>query len=256
MSTTIRLGLYRDEDQTPWMCVQRLLAPLGINLKINLYCSYDILNMSLAAKEIDLNSFQNREFLAQENAAHGYNLVPLANTYIEPMCLYSNKRFKDDDLQDNDLIVVPEDKANLGRALSILNDYGIITLDPNAGYRADLDDILNNPRNLRFVKVESERTIEALDDRDVTAAFVFANIAKSAGLQVHRDGFCFERYSYKDQPDYPFMKVIAVRNGDEKRAEFAQLVNAFRSPETVTLLHDIQYGQIILGFEDPTAVKA
>lgn len=252
MSTIIKLGLYRDEDQTPWMCVQRLLAPLGIDLKISLYCSYDILNMSLQAKEIDLNSFQNREFLAQENALHGYNLVALANTYIEPMCLYSNKRHKNDDLKDGDLIVVPEDKANLGRALHILNEYGIITIDPNAGYRADLDDILSNPLNLHFVKVDSERTIDTLDDNNVSAAFVFANIADAAGLQIRHDGFCFEKFSYLKNPDYPFMKVIAVRQGEEKRLEFAQLVNAFRSPETVSLLHDIQHGQIILGFEDPT----
>ncbi len=252
MSTTIKLGLYRDEDQTPWMCVQSLLAPLGIDLIINLYCSYDILNMSLAAREIDLNSFQSREFLAQENALHGYNLVALANTYIEPMCLYSNKRHKNEDLKAGDLIVLPEDKANLGRALYILNDYGIITIDPNAGYRADLDDILSNPHNLRFTKVDSEHTIDALDDKDVAATFVFANIADAAGLQVHRDGFCFEKFSYLNQPNYPFMKVIAVRQGEEKRIEFAQLVNAFRSSETVALLHDIQHGQIILGFEDPT----
>ncbi len=252
MSTTIKLGLYRDEDQTPWMCVKRLLVPLGIDLKISMYCSYDILNMSLEAREIDLNSFQNREFLAQENTLHGYNLVALANTYIEPMCLYSNKRHRKNDLKAGDLIVVPEDKANLGRALYILNDYGIITIDPKAGFRADLDNIISNPLKLRFVKEESEHTIDTLDDSEVAAAFVFANIADAVGLHVHRDGFCFEKYSYQANPDYPFMKVIAVRKGEEERKEFSQLLNAFRCKETVSLLHDIQHGQIILGFEDPT----
>lgn len=41
--------------------------------------------------ELDANVFQHRPFLAEDNKAHNYKLVAVANTFVFPMAGYSRK---------------------------------------------------------------------------------------------------------------------------------------------------------------------
>ena len=51
-------------------------------------------------------------------------------------------------------IAVPNDATNEGRALLLLEAYGVIDVDDEAGITATVADIKDNPLGLEFVEVE------------------------------------------------------------------------------------------------------
>ena len=70
--------------------------------------------------ELDANVFQHRPFLAEDNKAHNYKLVAVANTFVFPMAGYSRKIKSVSELKDGATIAIPNDPTNLGRALLLL----------------------------------------------------------------------------------------------------------------------------------------
>ena len=74
----------------------------------------------LPTGELDANVFQHRPFLAEDNKAHGYKLVAVANTFVFPMAGYSRKIKSVSDLKNGATIAIPNDPTNLGRALLML----------------------------------------------------------------------------------------------------------------------------------------
>jgi D-methionine transport system substrate-binding protein len=70
--------------------------------------------------ELDANVFQHRPFLAEDNKAHNYKLVAVANTFVFPMAGYSRKITSVSELKNGATIAIPNDPTNLGRALLLL----------------------------------------------------------------------------------------------------------------------------------------
>ncbi len=56
----------------------------------------------------------------QDNKAHNYKLVAVANTFVFLMAGYSRKIKSVSDLKDGATIAIPNDPTNLGRALLLL----------------------------------------------------------------------------------------------------------------------------------------
>lgn len=98
--------------------------------------------------ELDANVFQHRPFLAQDNKAHNYTLVAVANTFVFPMAGYSRKIKSVSELKDGATIAIPNDPTNLGRALLLLQKEKLITLKPDVGLLPTALDITANPKKL------------------------------------------------------------------------------------------------------------
>lgn len=244
MNSIIKVGIYRD-DAGPWPFIREALLPKGIEIELIHFSSYPVLNMALSSGAIDLNCFQHEAYLRQENEDHGYDLVPLCKTYLEPMALYSNTRLTARDLRDGDEIVIPADPSNARRAFKVLNDAGILTTDPKKGYLPEEDDILENPLNLKFTRVDSESTIYSLEDPSVAGVMVMANIAFEAGLHVDRDAVARGSKDIVEKQN-PFFIVIVTRNTDKYRPEFKEIIKEYRSDEVNAILRDMQGGQLLL----------
>ena len=71
------------------------------------------------------------------------------------MGLYSGKVKSVDEIKDKNIIAIPNDVTNGRRALLILEDAGLIKLDPNAGELATEKDIIDNPLNLEIKPLEA-----------------------------------------------------------------------------------------------------
>lgn len=249
MSSIIKVGIFR-EDTGPWPYIRDALAPRGIEIELVHFSSYEVLNMALSSGAVDLNCFQHEAYLRQEIEDHGYDLVPICKTYLEPMALYSNTRLTARDLQDGDEIVIPADPSNARRAFKVLNDAGILTTDPEKGYLPEEEDILENPLNLKFTRVDSESTIYSLENPKIAGVMVMANIAYEAGLHVDRDAVA---RGSKDivEKENPFFIVIVTRNSDKDRPEFKEIVKEYRSDAVNAILKDMQGGQLLLASEIP-----
>ena len=74
-------------------------------------------------------------------------------------------------LADGDTIAVPNDTTNEARALLLLQDNGIITLKDGAGLEATVNDIAENPHNVKIEELAAEQVARVAPE----VAFVVLN---------------------------------------------------------------------------------
>ena len=79
-------------------------------------------------------------------------------------------------------IAVPNDATNEGRALLLLEAYGVIDVDDEAGITATVADIKDNPLGLEFVEVEAAMVPNVLADVDF--GIINGNYALAAELDA------------------------------------------------------------------------
>ena len=121
------------------------------------------------------------------------------------------------------MIAIPNDPTNEGRALLLLQSAGLIKLADDAGLEAVPQDIVENPKNLRFREIEAATLPRIMEDVD--GAVINGNYAIPAGLIATRDGL------YVEGADSPYVNVIAVKSGNETNPAILALVNALKGDE-------------------------
>ena len=121
-------------------------------------------------------------------------------------------------------IAVPSDATNEARALLLLQDEGLLTLNDGAGLTATTNDIKENPYNIQFVETEAASVPRTLSDVD--AAVINGNYALGAGLDPST---AFAAEGADSQAAKEYGNVVAVRSGDEKSAKTEALLAALQS---------------------------
>ncbi len=216
------------------------LAKEGIDLQIQEFNDYVQPNLALNDKELDANFFQHIPYLENFNAEHNMDLVNAGGIHIEPMGLYSHKISKLDDIKDGAQIAIPNDPTNGGRALLLLQQAKLITLKDGVGVKATVQDIVDNPKNIKIQEIEAAQLPRSLDDVD--AAVINTNFAVQANLIPTKDALVIEDSSS------PYVNIIAVRKGDENRPEIQKLVAALKTEKIKKFIEDKYKGAIIPAF--------
>ena len=98
-------------------------------------------------------------------------------------------------------------------------------------------DIVDNPKNLKFLELEPALLPRALDD--VTAAVINANYALEAGFNPAKNAIALE------EKTSPFGNVVAVREGDDKKEAFQKLKKAITSPEVKKFIEEKYQGGVL-----------
>ena len=218
-----------------------ILEKDGVKLDIIEFSDYVQPNLALNDKELDANFFQHEQYLKNFVEEHKeVKLKSAAGIHIEPMGIYSRKVTDLKELPDGASIALPNDPTNGGRALVLLAKAGLITLKDGAGDNATVQDIVANPRNLRFNEVEAAQVPRTLDD--VTAAVINTNYAMQIELSPMKDALFMEDSSS------PYVNIIAVREGDETRSEIQALVKAVKSDEVKKFIEDKYKGAVVPAF--------
>ena len=144
------------------------------------------------------------------------------------------------EVQDGAQVAIPSDATNGGRALLLLSKAGLITLnDPNS-ISATVQDIKDNPKNLKFVELEAAQLPRTLDDS--TISVINTNFALGANLNPTKDALFLE------SKDSPYVNIVSVREGDEKREDIQKLIKALQSPEIKKFIEDKYKGAILPAF--------
>ncbi|HHA1475006.1 TPA: MetQ/NlpA family lipoprotein [Enterobacter roggenkampii] len=132
--------------------------------------------------ELDANVFQHRPFLAEDNKAHGYKLVAVANTFVFPMAGYSRKIKSVSGLKDGATIAIPNDPTNLGRALLLLQKEKLITLKPDTGLSPVHDSVFIEDKNSPYVNivVTREDKKDAENVKEFIQSYQSPEVAKAA----------------------------------------------------------------------------
>ncbi len=172
-------------------------------------------NNALAQGEIDANVFQHSTYLKSFSSEHGLDLVSLTEIPTAAMGVFSQKVSSLDALPTSAVIAIPNDDTNLSRSLRVLQQAGVIVLDPNIDpAKATVGDIVKNPQALTLKQVNAEVLPSVLDSVD--AAVINGNYAIGAGLDL-------ADAAYVEQLAAGYYNVIAVRSEDEM-SDFAQAI--------------------------------
>ena len=233
-TVTVKLGVVGGIYEDIWKPAQEALKAEGINLEIVQFSDYVTPNNALANGEIDLNAFQHRIYLQGEIANYGYEIQNIGNTFIAPMSLFSSKISSVSELKDGDIIAIPDDLTNGGRALKVLESAGIITLNSAAGFNPTLDDIQTYNIGVTIKELKANVIVSALPD--VTAAIVNNNYALDFGLSASDAIFADDRLDIED-----YWNLIAARTADlsdpDKVEIFRKVVEAYQSDATLEVFN-------------------
>ena len=137
-------------------------------------------------------------------------------------------------------IAVPNDATNEGRALLLLQAYGLLKVDENAGITATVADITENPLNIEFVEVEAALVPNALPDVDY--AIINGNYALAAELPA---ALLYEN------AESPYVNVVSVNEADKDSDKAKALTAAVLSQKVVDYFNNYE-GQAISVVTEPT----
>lgn len=220
--------------------VKPILQKENVNLEIQVFTDYVLLNPALKDKQIDANFFQHSPYLEDYNAKNNANLTYTVKVHTEPMGVYSKKIDKLDTLSNGASIGIPNDATNGGRALAVLETAGLLKLKEGAGVTATDKDIVENPKNLKIQMMDAAMLPRALEDLDVCV--INSNYALEGGLNPVEDSI------FMEAKDSPFANILAVRPEDKDKDTIKKLGQALQSPEVKKFIEDNYKGSVIPAF--------
>ncbi|MBQ0051934.1 MAG: methionine ABC transporter substrate-binding protein [Treponema sp.] len=234
----VKLGVTGSVYEDLWAPAQKTLKAQGIDLKIVQFSDYVTPNNSLANGEIDLNGFQHRIFFETDKKNHGYEISLVGNTFLTPLNLYSNKIKSINELKAGDVVAIPNDVTNGGRAIKVLESAGLVKLNPAAGFNPTVNDIVGNPKGIVIKELAANTIPSALND--VAAATINGNYALDFNIDPKTAIFA------DNLADKEYWNLIAARTADlkdkEKVAIFDKVVKAYQTAETEKLYKEKFFG--------------
>ena len=196
-----------------------------LDIKFITFDDYALPNRALSDGEIDANIFQHVPYLKADVKAHGYDLAVVGKTFNYPIGFYSKKIKKLSQLPNGALVIVASDPTNGGRELLLLQKTGLIKLNPKAGLLATPNDIIYNPKNLKFKMLEAAMLPRALDDAYLVA--INTSFLSNFNLKL-KDAVIIEG------ADSPYANIIVVRKEDEGKTWVKELVSSVHSKQVVS----------------------
>lgn len=219
----------------------KLLEEKGWELEVTEFQDYVQPNLVVDSEEFDANYFQHIPYLESFNAEQGTELVNAGGIHYEPFGIYPGTKTSLDELEEGDVIAVPNDTTNEARALLLLEANGIITLKENAGLTATVNDIEENPYGVKIQELEAAQVSRVAGE---TAFIVLnGNYALQAGYSVAKDSIAYEASDSEAAKTY--VNIIAVKAGTEEREDIVALVDVLKSEEIQKFINEKYDGAVI-----------
>jgi len=216
------------------------LKAKGIELEIKEFTDYVTPNTALKDKQIDANFFQHQPYLDSFTEDGYEELVSVAGVHIEPMAGYSTKISSFEELSIGATVAIPNDATNEGRALILLADQGLISLNDPENLTATPMDIVNNPKELNFVELEAAQLPRSLED--VELAVINTNYALEADLNPIEDNLFIE------DDNSPYVNIIVAREDNKNSEEIQALIEAVQSEKIEAFINTNYQGAVVPAF--------
>lgn len=212
----------------------------GVELEIIQFNDYIQPNKLLGTKELDANFFQHVPYMEEFGKENNLDLVQVGGVHVEPMAVYSKKIKNINELKDGDSVLIPNDPTNGGRALILLDKAGVIKLKDNKNLLATVNDIVENPKNIKISQLAPEQLAPRLDE--VAAAIINANFALDAKLSFTNDTVLVE------DKDSPYVNVVTVLKGREGEEKIQKLIKALQSEKVKKFIDEKYKGSVVPAF--------
>lgn len=220
---SLRVGIISGPSEKVLQVAQKLaLKRYQLHLKIITFNDYILPNTALNNGDIDANIFQHIPFLETQIKARGYQLTPIAKTFVYPMGFYSKKISQLSELKENAVVAIPNDPSNEARSLLILQKYGLIKLKSNSESLANIRDIISNPLHLKLTTLDAAQLPRVFQDAALVA--LTNDFVGQAGLSI-------KQAILHEGADSPYANVIVVRSEDKNNPLFKELITIMHSKE-------------------------
>lgn len=237
--TVIRVGASPAPHAEILAAVKEDLAEKGYDLQITEFTDYILPNQALSEGDLDANYFQHKPYLDDFNAKNVTDLVSAGAIHFEPLGIYKGKSEDLANIADGAQIAVPNDTTNEARALQLLQAQGLIQLKEGVGLEATVQDISENPKNIKIVEIEAAQVPRTLPDVDF--AIINGNYALEAGVE----GAVLLTEDKDSEIAQERANIIAVRSGNESRPEIQALVQSLQSDKVKTFIEE-KYGSTVI----------
>lgn len=217
------------------------LEAKGYELKITEFDDYVQPNEVVESGEFDANYFQHVPYLESFNEEKGTHLVEAGKIHYEPFGIYPGTKSSLSDVSDGDTIAVPNDTTNEARALLLLQANGLITLKEGAGLKATVNDISENPYNLKIEELAAEQVARVKDE--VAYVVLNGNYALAAGFSVSKDSLAYETTDSEAAKTY--VNIIAVKEGNEDNEGIKALVEVLTSDDIKNFINETYDGAVV-----------
>ncbi|WP_022758024.1 MetQ/NlpA family ABC transporter substrate-binding protein [Butyrivibrio fibrisolvens] len=221
--------------------VTSALAAKGYKVEVTVFEDYVQPNNVVDAGEFDANYFQHITYLNDFNDQNGTSLVNAGGIHYEPFGIYGGTKKSLDEIADGDTIAIPNDTTNEARALLLLEANELIKLEDGVGLTATVNNIAENPYNLKIVEVEAAQVPHQIDS--VSYAVMNGNYAMEAGFTVATDALAYEAQDSEAAEKY--VNVIAVKEGNESNPGIVALVEVLKSDEVKAWIEEQYEGSVV-----------
>lgn len=217
-----------------------ILAEQGINLEIVQIEDSVTPNTGLVEGSLDANFFQHQPYLNDFNQENGTDLVSVGAVHYEPFGIYAGKTKSLADLPNGATVAVPNNTTNEARALLLLQQEGIITLKDGVDIRATIQDVAENPKNLKFKEIAPEQLVNALPDVEI--AVINGNYAIEGGLKV-KDALAVE--SDQGVAAKTYENILVVQKKDENNEAIKKLIDVLQSDDIRKFIEEKYDGAVV-----------
>ncbi len=218
-----------------------ILAEQGIDLEVIEFTEYVQPNLVTESGEVDANYFQHKPYLDGFNVKQGTHLVSVGPVHYEPLGIYPGKSDDLANIADGATIAVPNDTTNEARALQLLATQGLITVRDDAGLTATINDITENPHNIKFEEIEAAQLPRTVQDVDF--AVINGNYALAAGFSVKNDALATEDASSEAAQTYA--NILAVKEGRENDPAIQALYAALTGDKVKDYINSTYDGAVV-----------
>lgn len=218
-----------------------ILAEQGIDLEVIEFTEYVQPNLVTESGEVDANYFQHKPYLDGFNVEQGTHLVSVGPVHYEPLGIYPGKSSDLENIADGATIAIPSDTTNEARALQLLATQGLITVRDDAGLTATINDITENPHNIKFEEIEAAQLPRTVQDVDF--AVINGNYALAAGFSVKNDALATEDASSEAAQTYA--NILAVKEGRENDPAIQALYAALTGDKVKDYINSTYDGAVV-----------
>ncbi|WP_461610516.1 MetQ/NlpA family ABC transporter substrate-binding protein [Cytobacillus kochii] len=210
--------------------VAPLLEEKGYKVEVKEFNDYVQPNIALDSGDLDGNLFQHKVYLENFNSEKGMDLVDIISVPTAPIGIYSEKFNSLEEVKDGSTMAIANDPTNLARGLTVARDAGLIELKDDINpVNATVNDVLSNPKNLKFHEVDAAQLPRSLESVDLAA--VNGNFAVAAGLDL-------TTAIYRDQIPEEIQNRMVVRKEDKDAQMAKDIIEAIESEEFAKVIEE------------------
>lgn len=200
-------------------------------------------NEALLNDEVFANFAQHEPFAEMFNQEREGDLVAIQPIYNAIVGFYSSVYDSVDEIEEGAEVAIPSDPTNEARALLILQQHGLITVDEATGFFPTVEDITDNPMNLEFTHIDLLNLTAAYED-GVELVFNYPTYIVSIDL-TPEDAIMLE-----EDPEYTFAITLIIREANLDSQASQALQKAFTSAEVYEFLDELsESGHLEAAFE-------